>query len=61
MREVLEVLDEESPIGGLTIIVVVEKGTSMVAGELCKVWITCGYSFLIVTTQGSLWSMSYCI
>lgn len=61
MREMLEVLDEESPIGGLTIMVVVEKGTSMVAGELYKVWITCGYSFLIVTTQGSLWSMSYCI
>lgn len=58
LREVLEVLDDESTIVEWIKIYVVERGCSMAVGEVCEVEITRGCSFPIIEVWMSLWSWS---
>lgn len=60
LREASDILDEESSIWGWVMVVVVEKGISIVFGELCKVWTIYGYSFSLVAVWGSPLSWSSC-
>lgn len=55
LREVSEVLDKEYTIGWWIIKVLVEKGCSMVTGEVCEFGTTCGCSFTIIAVWGYLW------